>query len=528
MECGEVAAKQEEVLMRILYLFLVLGKLRLLSLKGLYQIALAIRHYGINVMVLLKVAACMHGPKEALVDEKGSVSYRQLLEESERLSILLKHQYGLGSGRKVGFLCKNHASFVKAVFAVSLTGADLCLLHPEMSLRQFNQWLGDHDPDLLVYDAELTSYLERSSYAKEKLASDSLSNIDGLFESNGWEGEKPSRTSSSRLQLMTGGTTGVPKKVEHRPSLFDYLPPFYALLTRLPLLQHRTAYIATPLFHGYGIAFLFLLLALGKKIVLTPGFHAEKACDLIRKHEVGIVTAVPLMIQKILKQSRELPSLGCLISGGAQLHPKLAAEVFHRFGDVLYNLYGTSEAGINLVATPQDLRYSPQTLGQKVPGARLQVRDGRNRELGAGQVGQFCIKNSWSMRNRGRAWIETGDLGYRDRNGYYFLCGRTDDLIVSAGENVYPLEIEQALIDHPDVEDAVVIGIRDEAYGQRLRAIVQPTEAATLTPESLMDWLRPRLARYQLPKEILLVDEIPYTHLGKRDKKLPMEKTGEG
>jgi fatty-acyl-CoA synthase len=124
------------------------------------------------------------------------------------------------------------------------------------------------------------------------------------------------------------------------------------------------------------------------------------------------------------------------------------------------------------------------------------------------------------MENGAHSWIETGDLGYRDEKGYYFLCGRADSMIVSAGENVYPLEVEQVLLTHPQVEDAAVIGIRDEHFGQRLKAIVLLAPQAETTKEELFEWLRSRLARFQLPREIIFVDHLPYTPLGKLDKKL--------
>lgn len=149
----------------------------------------------------------------------------------------------------------------------------------------------------------------------------------------------------------------------------------------------------------------------------------------------------------------------------------------------------------------------------------MKVLDHNKSPVQDGIVGQFCIKNNWSMQNRNNDWIETGDLGFRDKNGYYFLRGRTDDMVVSAGENIYPIELEQVLIHHPLVDVVAVIGIYDEQFGQRLRAFVQPL-MIHLTEEALLDWLRPRVARFQMPKEIVFVASMPYTPLGKLDKKL--------
>ncbi|MGE5703730.1 MAG: AMP-binding protein [Clostridia bacterium] len=506
----------------LLHLVKALSKMGMLTPVGLYRIIAAIWCYGINLMMLLKVAERTYGQRIAIVDDRETISFRELLSQSARLSIILQQTYGLSRGRKLGFLCKNHASLVKAIFAASSSGADLYLLNPEMSIGQFNQIVDDHGLDLLVHDRELTAMVEQSSYRKDKVLSydEYAPAINNLVHAVVDEKQSRQRMPPGKMMLFTGGTTGKAKKAAHQPSLLRYLPPFVTVLTRLLLNSYQTAYIATPLYHGYGVALFLIFIALGKNIVLTSGFEAAKACDLIHKHKVEMLTVVPLMITKMLKHNAAaLKSLACIVSGGAELNPKLAAEVFSKVGDVLYNLYGTSEAGLTTIATPQDLRYSAKTIGKKIKHARLHIVGPDRKKLGAGEIGQFCIKNSWSMRNKAHSWIDTGDVGYRDEQGYYFLCGRTDDMVVSAGENVYPIELEQILLLHPAIEDAAVIGIRDDLFGQRLKAVIQPAPDARLTKDELLNWLRPRVARYQMPKEIVFVDQIPYTQLGKRDKK---------
>ena len=499
----------------------VLFKIKLLSPLGLFRLIFAIYKYGINVMMLLKVAESTYGNKIALVDDNETISYKQLLAQSEKLSIILKQKYQVKSDQKVGFLCKNHASLIKSIFATSLIGSDVYLLNTEMSKRQLDFLFKQHDFDLLIYDDELCSLVDQLSFSKNKVLSyhEHLPAINNLLHINSTGNQKIQRTSLSKIMLLTGGTTGISKQVAHKPSLFNYLNPFLTLLTKLKLLHYQSAYIATPIYHGYGIAVLFLFIILGKKLVISNGFEAEKACTLIRNHQVEVVTVVPLMIHKMLQNNAEdLKSLACIASGGAELNPKLAREVMNQLGDVLYNLYGTSEAGLNIIATPQDLRYSINTIGRKIEGVQLRVLDNKLR-VKDGKIGRFCIKSRWSMTNRSSPWIESGDLGYRDKNGYYFLCGRTDDMVVSAGVNVYPIELEQILIEHPQIEDVAVIGIRDEDFGSRLKAFVHPVMNAELSHEELFAWLRPRVARFQVPKEIVFIENMPYTSVGKRDKK---------
>lgn len=508
--------------LKIFRLIYVLYKIKLLSPLGLYRLISGIAKYGLNLMTLLYFAERTYGNKVALVDDNETINYTQLMSQSKKLSILLKEKYQLKSGQKVGFLCKNHASLVKSIFAVSLLGADIYLLNAEMSQSQFNNLLEHNDFSFIIYDFELNTLIEQSKYSNDKILSyhDNLSAIDNLLNISVEEKLKLQRASLSKIVILTGGTTGKFKVATHKPSIFNFLNPFLTLITRLSLLNYNTTYIATPIYHGYGVAVLFLFMTLGKKIVINNGFDAKKACALIRKHNVEVVTVVPLMIYRMLKSNaQDLKSLTCIASGGAELNPKLIDDIFSKLGDILYNLYGTSEAGLNIIATPLDLKYSVNTIGKKINGVQIKFLDDNKREVKIGEIGQLCIKNKWSMRNGNNEWIETGDLGYQDNKGYYFLCGRVDDMIVSAGENVYPIEIEQVLINHPEIEAVAVIGISDENFGQRLKAFVLLAKNTDITQEELYEWLRSRVARFQLPKEIIFVDSMPYTSLGKLNKK---------
>ncbi|WP_058763556.1 AMP-binding protein [Exiguobacterium chiriqhucha] len=499
----------------------ILSQLHFLSPSNVARLCFAIRRHGVNLMLLFSLTEKTGGQKTALVDHRGTLNYEELHKRCDNLAHQLVERYGIRQGHKVAFFCQNHASFVQGIFAVSRLGAHIYLLNCSMSQRQFNRLVQEHHFDFLIYDEAFRGLIEKSSYQHAKLVSyhDTHESINRLSTSSSRRKEKLTASSSGKIVLLTGGTTGKPKQVIHRPSLFNFLNPFAALLNRLQLPTYNTAYIATPIYHGYGIAVLLSFLALGKKVVMQESFDAKNACALIRKHQVEVVTVVPLMVHKMLKHDQEaLGSLACIASGGAKLSPVLVSEVTHHLGNVLYNLYGTSEAGLNIIATPEDLNDHPDTLGKVIPGSQLQVVvDGK--EVEPGRIGQFCIRNKWSMKNSPNLWIQTGDIGYRNENGYYFLCGRTDDLIISAGNNIYPTEIEAALCGHPNVEDAAVIGVEDVYAGNILTAYVQLYANQKMTEEALLSWLRTRVAAYQIPREIVFVEELPYTPVGKLDRK---------
>jgi len=473
----------------------------LLSPITWFRLLASIRACGFNLMALLMFAARSYGNRTALADERVTLTYRQLLSESAKLAAALHNVYGLHSGRKAAVLCRNHADFVKTIFAVSRLGADLYLLNTEMSSFQLLSLLERDHFDVCICDDDLASKIESAAVP--------ICRIEPFVrDAKAGDAVLP-RASLGRIVLFTGGTTGIPKQAAHRPSIAQYFAPFAALLHRLRLAEHDTAYIATPMFHGYGIAMLLVMTALGKKIVVTRRFTVQQACEVIRVHRAEVVTVVPLILQRMLQHDPgALRSLRCIASGGAPLHPKLVEQVQSRLGDVLYNLYGTSEGGLQIIASPMDLRVDPRMLGRRIRGVTLQVREGR-----------LLVK-------RNHAWIENGDAGYRDRRGYYYLLGRADDMVVSGGENVYPAELEQLLMMHPEVEDAAVVGVPDVLYGGRLKAFVLLSSASALTAEELGAWLKPRAARYQMPKEIVIVESIPYTPLGKADKNALLARSG--
>jgi acyl-CoA synthetase (AMP-forming)/AMP-acid ligase II len=274
----------------------------------------------------------------------------------------------------------------------------------------------------------------------------------------------------------------------------------------------------TPIYHGFGLASLFVAVMLRVEVHFTTRFDAEQSCSLIARDRIQVVVVVPLMLQRMLKHDpNSLASLECIITGGAALSPVLAQETLEELGPKLFNLYGTSEAGFCIMGTPKLLGTKPQSIGRPIWGVRAKIANDADRAVGDGEIGRLCIRCAWAITRK--SWVETGDVAYRDTEGDIFLCGRVDDMIVSGGENVYPVELERVLVQHPSVEAAAVVGIPDPEFGQRLKAVVVPKENATLDLAILLDWLKPRVARYQMPAVTEFREELPYTPLGKLDKK---------
>ncbi len=476
---------------------------------------------GINLMAMLRLAAKLYPDRVAAIDEREQLTYTELWQQAESLAVGLHLDYGVRGRQKVAIICRNHLAAIKSIFAASRLGTHVFLINPEMSPAQILALAERHQFDFYIYDEQIAQVFTDPSLSQKSLPAyhPTDSSIDLISSSSPPRKVRLKKVQTGNIVVMTGGTTGQPKSAVRKPSIFNFLPPFISLVTQVHLDRYQSVYIATPIYHGFGVASLFIGVALGVTMYFTTRFNAERAGALIEQHQIEVVTLVPLMLQRMLQpESGSLSSLRCIVAGGALLNPILAQATGDRLGSILFNLYGTSEAGFCIMATPQLLTQKPGSIGQPIWGVRAKVINNQDRIVSDSAIGRLCIRSAWTTSQQ--SWIETGDLAYRDLDGDLFLCGRVDDMIVSGGENVYPIELENILIQHPDLDAVGVVGISDREFGQRLKAVVKKKQDSTLDLPTLLLWLKPRVARYQMPAIIEFRDELPYTSLGKLDKKL--------
>jgi acyl-CoA synthetase (AMP-forming)/AMP-acid ligase II len=491
----------------------------LLTVPGLLGLAQAGMTTGLNLMMLLRVAARLHPRRLAVTDENEQLSYTELWQQTEALAAVLHTEYGASAQQKAAIACRNHAAAIKALFAFSRLGTHVFLVNPEMSADQVRALHERFRFDFHVHDEPPAHLFDSSPRKTTALPAyhPTAPCIDRMALSRPRK-VRLKRARSGNIVVLTGGTTGQPKAASRKPSILHFVPPFLALLRQVHLDRYRSVHIATPLYHGFGLAALVLGVVLGAQMYFRKRFDAVGSCELIARHRIEVVALVPLMLQRMLRHDAgSLASLRCIVSGGALLDPALARHALERLGPTLFNLYGTSEAGFCILAPPEILGQKPQSIGKPVWGVKARIVNERDQLVGAGTVGRLCIRSAWSTSRK--SWIETGDLAYRDADGDVFLCGRADDMIVSGGENVYPIELENVLVQHPDISSAAVVGIPDAEFGQRLKAVVVGRSGTALEPGALLDWLRPRVARYQMPAVIEVRDELPYTALGKLDRR---------
>jgi fatty-acyl-CoA synthase len=330
-----------------------------------------------------------------------------------------------------------------------------------------------------------------------------------------------------RVTILTSGTTGTPKGAGRgNPESMD---PAVALLSKIPLRSGQTTHVAAPLFHSWGFAHFTLGMLLGSTYVLQRKFDPEQCLAEVSRHQCDSLVVVPVMMARILELPEEVRrkyDVSCLkvvAASGSALPGDLANRWMDEFGDNLYNLYGSTEVAWASIATPDDLRAAPGTAGRAPRGTVLRMYDENGVEVPTGQTGRIFVGNEMMFegytgggtKDMIDGLMATGDVGRLDEAGRLFVEGRDDEMIVSGGENVFPKEVEDLLSRHPAVADVAAIGVDDKDFGQRLKAFVVPEKGKKPSEDELKKHVKSNLARYKVPKEIELLDELPRNATGK-------------
>ncbi|MBX2905261.1 MAG: AMP-binding protein [Taibaiella sp.] len=489
----------------------------LLSPVGISRLVGSFMRSGVNLMALMRYTATRYPARVAVTDDNGSITYGELYNGTQQLVHALQADYVLAPGRRVAIACRNHRALVSAVFAASATGADIYMLSPDMNSAQLSKLCTKYNFHLFIHDEDIAAKLPADDATT--LLPAYAANVDSVSSLCQRRGSIKRRyAQAGNLVVLTGGTTGEHKTAPRRQGVARYVSPLMALISQANIGSRRTVFIGTPLCHGFGLAGLFVAVLMGSEMCMMERFDARLACVLIGTRKADAAVLVPIMLQRMLAADASgLSTLKTVISGGAQLSETLARETLSLLGPVLYNLYGTSEAGFSLMATPADVLLYPGTIGRPIAGVEAHIADENGNTMPPGETGQLYLRNGWAINHAAGKWVPTGDLALCNKEGYYILQGRTDDMIVSGGVNVYPAVVEDALLQHPAVRECAVVGVEDSEFGQRLVAFVVLKRAFGVT--ELVQWLKQRVARYELPREIRLVTELPYTAVGKPDKR---------
>ncbi|MBR3027143.1 MAG: AMP-binding protein [Bacteroidales bacterium] len=481
-------------------LFRALFNLHFITPLGLIRWAYCLVSEGVTLMAALKFSARYFPTKCAVVSERLVMNYSELYQYACRLAYLMYSDYNLRQGDTVAMFCRNHTVSLLLLPALSRLGVNVLLLNTDLGTEKIEELLNRNSCKLLVYDKERKD--GRSTITSPYPAIDTDILYEKLFAKN--EDNVfylPPIFHGPAITVMTGGTSGHYTEATRHPSVTQFLPPFFALLRDVGIGDYNSVFLALPFYHGFGLATLIVSLLMGKKICLMRHFDASQALKIIRNEEIEVLPLVPVMLARMWQQEgakEKMKSLRCILCGGDHLDRKLVETTHSQLGNVLYNLYGTSEAGFFLLATPDDLsRHSETTLGKPIRGVKCKVV-----EKDAEGVGTLWVRSGWAMTGRNDQWQSTGDLVMQDTEGYYFHRGRRDGLVVCGGENVWPDNVMRALSLHPAVVASHVYAVPHPEFGNVLNARIELRKDSTLSSEDVKQWLAPRISRAEMPHEI--------------------------
>jgi long-chain acyl-CoA synthetase len=488
--------------------------------------------------------ATEHPDKPAVImGGTGAVTtYAELDGESRRLARLL-YERGLRPGDTIAVLLENGPRFLAATWAAQRSGLRYVPVNWHLTVAEAGYVVADSGAQALITSAALADTATAVAAGTDVLT---IKLMDGA-PAPGFESYPDAVESTSdqpvpdelegAAMFYSSGTTGRPKGI--KPALtgnpFGTSGRLDQLLSTLYGFGADTTYLSPgPLYHAAPLGYSMATIKLGGTVVVMERFDAEQTLALVERHRVSAAQFVPTMFVRMLKlpdQTRtkyDLSSLRTAVHAAAPCPVPVKHEMIDWLGPILYEYYAGSEGNGFIVIDSPGWLARPGTVGVPAYGA-VHITDDTGAELPPGEVGMIWLESesTFSYHNdpvktaaayNDKGWSTLGDLGHVDADGYLFLSDRRTDLIISGGVNVYPAEVEQALIVHPAVRDVAVVGIPDDDLGQRVAAVVQVEPPAQASPElaaALLDWCRDRLARVKCPVRVDFDPDLPRLPSGK-------------
>lgn len=494
----------------------------------------------LSVYRLLKEAESRFGEHEAIYDLTQRVSYSQLLKDAELIAASLESM-GLKKGDRIAVALPNWYETAAIFFAVAKLGAILVPFNPIYQSQEIKHILDNSTPDALFItekfnQAVLTELEQPINWViSVRFEQEGLLNFPELLKgsANGVEASIDADEDVYCI-LYTSGTTGTPKGVmlTHR----SVVQSGQTIANELYCTSEDVFIISAPLFHIFGMACnLLSAVAVGARMVLKEKFHPREMLELIEQERVTIHQGVPTMFLKELAVEDfdrfDLSSLRTGMVGAAPIPANKVKEIRDRFGINLCQSFGSTEtASVTMTPYHDSEEKITTTLGKAIPGVKLKIVDQDRNELPVGEIGEIAIQSFGNMKGYYRmpeetsrvldeeGWFYTGDLGKLDEEGYLYFVGRTKELIIRGGFNIYPQEIEALLSKHPAVNIPAVIGLPDELLGEIACAVIQLKNGITCSEEELKDYLKERLVAYKIPEKFVFTNEFPITASGKIQK----------
>lgn len=488
----------------------------------------------------LDIHALMRPNKVALICGERKLTYAEWNARARRVANAL---LGLGvqSGDRVAVMAHNSLELLEIASGLSKLSAMPVLLNYRLLSNEIAYILNDCRAKAVLVGADLVDVVEQ---ARASVTNETLWIAIGGEIPHGWLAYEPLvRNASEEIVVgesglgsaisYTSGTTGKPKGA-YRPRGVP-AGDVMQLVRAFELTDTDVHLLAGPYYHSAPNVFVSLHALLGATIVIQPKYDAVEALQLIERHHITTTFMAPTLLQRLCDVPAEVfaryqtKSLRSIILGGAPCPYVLKVRAIERFGECLWEFYGATETAVVTLLRPEDQLRKPGSCGIAGPAQEILLLDADGQEVPDGQPGEMWARNPWlaeyynkpeaTANNMRDGFFSVGDIAYRDADGFYFICDRKIDMIISGGVNIYPAEIEAVLTGHPAVADVAVIGVPHEQWGESVLAVVELRAGASATSDELIAYCAERLADYKKPRRVDFVAELPRNPTGKLLKK---------
>jgi len=483
-----------------------------------------------------------------LAQDDRSISYLAFDRLANQVANGLK-SLGVASNDRIGIIGHNSIDFLAMVIGAFKLGAVAVPINWRLAPQEWHYIIGDAElRALFINDGEFLTAagLVRDGYPDLPIIGSEPVALSGYEvwadwladQSSGHPGQSPHTPGDVCLQLYTSGTTGNPKgALLSHANIQSYLPRHLVALGRD--FGCEVELVCAPMFHIAGLGSVLFSAMMGTKILLEPAFDPIRVVDKMVNEKVSQVFMVPAMIKLVLDtidgiDAMDFSNLQRIYYGASPIAPALLRQAMAVFKCDFLQAYGMTETCgtvVHLTAADHEKALNGRedlllSCGRAGVDTQVQIVDLDGNVLPPRQTGEICVKSPavtrgyWKLPDATaeaiqNGWIHTGDAGYMDEEGYIYLLDRIKDMVVTGGENVYPVEVEKALIQHPAIHDVAVIGVPDEKYGEALAAIVVAEPDSVLEVDDMIAFCRPLIAGYKIPRILKPIDEIPRNPSGK-------------
>ena len=471
-------------------------------------------------------------------------TYQALNQRSNRLANFMRNKLGVEAGDRVSILAKNSIVLIDLLYGLPKLGAIFAPFNWRLTARELIYMVNDLEPKVLLCEPEFVPVLEEmlDEIDVEQLVSLRGAGIEGAWiyedeiamasDAEPWQ--PPMDGETPYAILYTSGTTGHPKGaiIPHRQVLYNCLNT----IASWGVTEQDVSPILTPLFHAGGLfAFLTPILYVGGRIVLARDFEPEDSLRWILEEGCTVILGVPTLFQMWMDspffEQADFSAVHFFISGGAPC-PPLLMDAWRKTKKVVFRQgYGLTEVGVNCFSmTDEESAVKSGSVGKPIFHSKMRIADPVSGEdTPNGNAGELLIwgphvcsgywrKPAATAETIVDGWFHTGDMAHVDGDGFYYIDGRYKDMIKSGGENIYAAEVEAVYKEHPAVKDAALIGMPDETWGEVGLMIVVPEGVQIISEAALKEFCQDKLARYKIPKKMIVADDLPYSPYGKVEK----------